>query len=184
MKLYVPSHLKKLKVVEDLCRMIGEYSGLSSENSDPFYYYYKQLIYDPVKRFVGICLATEDSGEKVENIINYLTSLFYGVKGCTKVFDYLVTHLGIEIDELNYDIKTGSLSINLKEVPTTTADEELFRKTFEDFLKSLLYVNKVSISIEKYNLTIERTQNLIINTSLKTFKSWDVEASKDDKLIL
>ena len=180
MKIYIPSHLKKIKIVEQLSQMIEVYGVLAEEeqslNKDPYYYYYKQLNYDPVKKFVGLCLSSKISDEVVlENTVNYITHLFYCVKGSLKVFDYIENHLKINLEK-TYDANVGNLSIALRDIPLTT-DEESFRNAFGDFLKSLLYINNLNISIDSYQLIITKEQSLIVNTLLDTYYSCNLSSN-------
>ncbi len=176
MKIYVPNHLRnRIKVVDDLCRLIQQYNLENSiKEEDSYYYYYKQLNYDPVKKFIGICISQQKSEEITTNIVNYLTGLFYSVKGSIKVFDFIVTHLGLNpTTKPEYNPSLGSLSITLKEVPSTI-DEEFFRKTFEDFLKSLLYVNIININIDSYEININDVQQLKVDTKINVYGKWDL----------
>lgn len=175
MKIYIPSHLRNIKVVDDFCRLIEQYNkeNSNSDQKDSYYYYYKHLNYDPVKRFVGICIPTQENEEEVyTNIVNYLTGLFYCTKGSTKVFEYLRSHLKLD-GIFDYNMKLGSLSITLENVPISV-DEELFRKTFEDFLKSLLYLKTINIYIDSFTVSITKNQELVEKINLITYQNWGV----------
>lgn len=164
MKIYIPPHIKKLGIVRDLCSMVTKYAELNvdaQKGSLDYYYYYKTLSYDSVKSFIGICMyySDPDNSSRTEDNINYLTNLFYAVKGTDKIFDYLTRFLDIKFENYVYDISTGELYINL-DIETYNgifkSDEETFKNSFEKFLKALLYVKNLSI-----NVSIKEVDNLL-----------------------
>lgn len=155
MKIYVPNHLRNIEIVKQFCDLIEKYSvernnELSkSKNSSYYYHYYKSLTFDPVKKFIGICKFNAVSGDSVSNIINYLTTVFYSIKGTIKIFEYLKSKLGIDCD-YTYNISTGDLYIKLKKSTYSIfiENEELYRTSFENFIKSLLFVKRLNIIYE------------------------------------
>lgn len=180
MNIYIPKHLRKLKIVEQLCQLIVGYSEYKKEEEskdlntslDSEYYYnkYKTLSYDPVKKFVGICIALE---EDVENVLkgttyisektNYVTEVFYNLGGSYKIFDMLKTLLDFEFD-VNYQIDLGYLQITVSEATYNRVfkiNEELYGQSFIDFLSSLLYFKKAEITFEKTNIELEKTNNVV-----------------------
>lgn len=163
MKIYIPPHIKKLGIVRDLCSMITKYAELNvdvQKGSLDYYYYYKTLSYDSVKSFIGICKYYNNSdSNSTEDDINYITNLFYAVKGTNKIFDYLTRFLNIKFENYVYDVGTGELYINL-DIKTYNdifkSDEETFKNSFEKFLKAVLYVKNLSI-----NVSIKEVDNLL-----------------------
>lgn len=166
MKIFIPPHIRKIGVVQDLCSLITGYAELKlnqekEKDSLDHFYYYKTLSYDSVKSFIGICKSYNNQNDNsiIESEINYITNLFYSVKGTIKVFEYLTRFLDIVLDDYNYDIRTGELYINLN-VDTYNnifmKDEETFKNSFEKFLKAVLYIKNLSI-----NVSIEKEEELL-----------------------
>ena len=84
MNIYIPSHIRRnLRIVDQMCKMIENFyqSNENGINSDPYYYYYTSINYDPVKKFIGICLSNNllNNSSDWDNIFNYLTKLFYSI---------------------------------------------------------------------------------------------------------
>ena len=83
MKIHVPIHLRKIEVIDQMCKMIEEYGeNFYIDTTDSFENYYYYLKLDPVKRFLNLCISRSDlySGQDYEVVINYLSRLFYSVK--------------------------------------------------------------------------------------------------------
>ena len=89
MIIYIPKHIRNIGVVNTMCELIEGYNGSVYESNFNNYYYY--LNTDPVNRFLHICISESDIGneEKYNNVINYISKLFYSVKGTLKVFDFM-----------------------------------------------------------------------------------------------
>jgi len=165
MEIFIPNHLRRIVVVEQLYEMIQEYSENYYEDvtsSFDDYQYYQKL--DAVKRFIGMVYEKPDdiSDEEYESIVNYLSRLFYSVKGTLKVFDFIEEYLDLEIEDLSYTIR--ELSITIKNLDTT--DVTKFYENLEEFCAALLY-------FEEFNATIE-TINLVVDSEIITKVSADV----------
>ncbi len=196
MKIYIPSHLRKLNVVDQMCRMIEEYGKSFKEYVDPYYYYYYSLDSDPVKKFLGICLSgntTADEKEQLDNIVNYLTGVFYSIKGCSeKIFEYLNSYVGLKIINAEYITAAGStvnsqldtVIVDLKNIPNPELNsEEFFKDLFEKFLKSLLIVNVFNLNIESLDLTVSGKVNYEVKTNLEVYNKVTYEIT-DSELII
>lgn len=198
MKIYIPPHIRELGIVKDLCAMIIGYSEIlatenDSKNSLDYYYYYKTLDYDSVKSFVGICKHLNNSSEDentsedeitLENEINYITNLFYTVKGTIKVFDFLKLYLNFEFT-YEYRINSNELSISLSENTYNRffkPDEELFKDRFENFLKAVLYIKNLNIGIREVELdTIRDNKDLYKCIRLHSFTEGKLERNDDEQ---
>lgn len=139
MNIYIPKYLRKIKIVDDLCKMLIAYS----ENYEPG----EQVdsIIDPVEKFLSV-LCPKD--------YKYLAHLFYSVKGTIKVLEYMKDLLGLD---LTYSYSTKLLQIRVEKIELTLVDEGTFRNMFIDFLNSLLYFKELdlSVSVVEMQLTSE-----------------------------
>ena len=183
MKIYIPNHLRRLRIVNQMCKMIEKYqeTGYYEEYTDPYKYYYSSVNNDPVKKFIGVCLSDTTTGDKaagieeLENIVNYLTKLFYSIKGCNeKIIECLKTKLGLKISSSEFKKEKSliSLDIELKSMPTVVSNnEKFFIESFTDFLKSLMLLNTIYIVIKTHKLTISDSIKIAIQTDLKVFNA-------------
>ena len=191
MKIYIPSHLRHLKIVNQMCKMIEKYqeTGYYEEYIDPYEYYYSSVSNDPVKKFIGLCLSNRFTEIEVsENIVYYLTKLFYSIKGCgVKIIDNLKTHIGLDI--LSYEIKTEESSINLylelASIPEVLDNnEELFMKLFNDFLKSLMLLDSTNIVIKTLELTISDSISVTVQSGIKVFNAIKVKVNEENTITI
>ena len=191
MKIYIPSHLRKINVVDQMCRMIEEYGNYYTEYVDPYYYYYYSLDFDPVKRFLGICLSGKITDkDQLGNIVNYLTAVFYSIKGCSsKIFEYLSSFVGLDIIDAEYISTGGSITnqqldtiiINLKNIPNPEKNsEEFFKNLFEEFFKSLLIINVFNLNVESLDLTVSGQVEYCIKTNLEVYNKITYEVTDSD----
>lgn len=182
MNIYIPKHLRKLGIVEDLCNLIKGYQEEHNKDTnskfDADYHFnkYKALSYDPVKKFVGICIITSDNSGSTydanfnDDKINYITEIFYSLSGSYKIFDMLVKLLGLKI-EVDYQINLGYLKIELITSEKDTykslfgLNEELFYNSFSEFLNTLLFFKKVDIIYKKHELKIKKTDEVFTKIS-------------------
>lgn len=186
MKIYIPSHLRSLRLVDQMCKMIEKYQESYKSTVDPYYYYYTSLDYDPVKKFLGICLANSNKPiDEVEIIINYLTNLFYCVVGGKdKIFEYLKNYVGIKIINVDYSIEDYSLSIKMGELPNSELNsEEFFKSSFEEFIKRLLIVSTVSVKIDSDTLKIEESVSYEIRSEASIYNKVTYTYSDEEIII-
>lgn len=175
MKIYIPRHLRKIGVVSQMCELISLYSSspIYSNNSlDSFNNYYYYLNTDPVNRFLHFCISSDDLvyGEDYESVINYISRLFYSVKGTYKVFDCMRKYLGFEINNLVYTVK--ELSFTISEVTLSDIDESVFYNSLIDFLSALLYFSSVNIKIELIRLQISNKLKNYTGAHIVTYKEY------------
>lgn len=171
MNIYIPKHIRKLEVVNNLCNLITEYQKVAIEDNiitnDTDYYFnkYKTLSYDPVKKFVGICIAkdeTQDNNILTEKI-NYITEVFYNLSGSYKIFHMLKILLGFDI-EVDYQINLGYLRLTVGEDTYNnifSQNEDLYQSSFINFLNTLLFFKKIDIIYDKVEIELKKTEEVV-----------------------
>ena len=191
MNIYIPSHIRRdLRIVDQMCKMIENFyqSNENGINSDPYYYYYTSINYDPVKKFIGICLSNNllNNSSDWDNIFNYLTKLFYSIKGCPEeIFKYLSDHVKLDIKSYSYDVISGELVVLIGKIPLSNKNsEKFFRDSFRSFLESLLMVNSFSLNINETELEIIEALDINFKSELRTYNSVSTELSSDNNIIL
>ena len=177
MKIFIPSHLRRLKILDDLCSMVTHYvdDGYyenAVDSFDDFYGFYLKT--DPVKQFVEMTAKigeTVESEEEYEEMINYISTLFYSVKGTPMVFDFIRYYLNFKFD---YSYDGRRLRMNIERVETT--DENRFTKCLESFLSSLLFFNdssdKLDLKIKYTNLRIEESIESNLTAGLLLYRDY------------
>lgn len=191
MNIYIPSHIRRnLRIVDQMCKMIENFyqSNENGINSDPYYYYYTSINYDPVKKFIGICLSNNllNNSSDWDNIFNYLTKLFYSIKGCPEeIFKYLSDHVKLDIKSYSYNVTSGELVVLIGKIPLNDKNsEKFFRDSFRSFLESLLMVNSFSLNINETELEIIEALDIDFKNELRTYNSVSTELSSDNNIIL
>lgn len=165
MKVYIPSHLESLEIIRQMKLMINEYSKYYVDALNPFDDYYYSLKSDPVKRFINICLTKESisTSQDYEEVINYISRLFYSVKGTIKVFDYMKKYLKLEFEG---DLVYSTKYIEFKLINLTLNDENLFYESLVEFLDTLLYYQELRININSIDLKLTGEINSEIGSTL------------------
>lgn len=154
--------------------MIQEYSKYYEETTGAFDDYRYCLKLDPVKRFLNMCIE-ENLDQDYESIINYLSRLFYSVKGTTKVFDYMKNYLGLEFEgEIIYT--TRYIEFTLKNLKVN--DESLFYEYLEDFLSALLYFEEFRTTAKTIRLEIANKIENELSSGIVCYKSQEIEEYK------
>ena len=175
MKLYIPKHLRKLKIIDDMCKLIQGYvdEGMLEDRTTAFDNYHYYLKVDPVKRFLHMCINRwddEDREENYESVITYLSKLFYSVKGTVKVLDYMKRYLNLNIIESTYTVEV--LILTIEEVTLVDIDEKIFYEALIDFLKALLYFKNITITVELINLHISNELSNYLGTGVVTYEEY------------
>lgn len=145
MRITIPTHLRNLDIVDQMYKMMVEYTkeyGDISSDSNSL----ENRAYDFIYEFLNIVLPDND-----EPTNRYLASLFYKSKGTLSILDYLEKYLGLiykekpiyNIDrlELNFESVSGSNLLN-------------FTPALINFLNALLYFDELNILIDKFKLQI------------------------------
>lgn len=173
MKIYIPEHLRKLDIIDQLYLMISEYSSIYADdniNQTSLSDYQKTLISDPVKNFIRLCINKEDirDDEDYEEVINYLSKLFYSVKGTIKVFEYMSKFLNLDLDgDIIFDSK--EITINFKSL--NVSNESLFFNSLRLFLDSLICYIKLNTNISSINLTVEGEFINYVGGNIRSYKN-------------
>lgn len=154
MKIYIPEHLRKLEVIDQMAKVIEEYQSQYVQEEQPFDSYQDSLSIDPVKKFLVLCIKPEDidPGESYRDVIRYLAKLFYSVKGTVKVIQLFREKLGLKIKgDIVYNVRY--LSIHIEEVVITNGTS--FKSALKDFFDALLYFGELKLKIDKIIYNIE-----------------------------
>lgn len=175
MRIYIPQHLKKLGIFHDLGRMVEEYEKTYKNPLSSFTDYQNYMKIDPVLRFVSFCIKQKEgqTEEEYMSILEYVTRLFYSVRGTRRVLDYIGRYLGIRfIGSPIYTVKSISFSIANQ---TEWYDVSLFNTYLLDFLSALLYYESISYKVD-LNLEITETKDFYMGVGLKTYKIYKIES--------
>lgn len=171
MRIYIPEHLRKVGIFRDLTRMIAEYEKGYEDPTGSFDSYQSYMKIDPVIRFIGFCISSETI-QDYQVVLEYITRLFYSVRGTRKVFDYMSRYLRIEfIGEPVYTTK--SVSFSIKNNPEWS-DISLFNRYLTEFLEYLLYYESLSYNIEGLGLTVSDDLDFYCGIGAKTFKRYEI----------
>lgn len=180
MKIYIPQHLKKLPIIDQMDRLIrgyAEYIGnTNQEDILPSTYSY-DLLNDPVCRFLSLCMSLSGKNlispeNKEEDVIKYLTRLFYSVKGTVKVFEYMKKYLGLEIvGDIIYTVDYVEIRIT----GLSLTDEGNFTYSFRNFLSSLIYFRELVLELDDVDITIRSVISNSVGTNNIIYKVFDVE---------
>lgn len=178
MKVYIPNHLKNLTIIDQLSKLIQGYSEYYEETYNSFDDYYYSLRNDPVKKFISICIPSLDNKDQsYEDVVNYISRLFYSVKGTIKVFEYMKNYLGLVFEgDLVYTTKY----IKFKLGELTLSDENLFYESLESFLNSLLYFQKLEILSDSINLVLKGEINNYVGVELDSFNKFNADIYEGD----
>lgn len=174
MRIYIPQHLKKLGIFEDLCKMVLKYEESYVSPVSSFDDYQSYMKIDPVLRFISFCITRKDdqSEEEYLAILEYLTRLFYSIRGTQDVFTYITRYLGIEFEgEPVYTTKLISFSIKNSQ---EWYDASLFNEYLISFLNNLLYYENLKYNID-LSLRITDTLEFSVGTGVKTYKIYKIE---------
>jgi len=175
MKIHVPIHLRKIEVIDQMCKMIEEYGeNFYIDTTDSFENYYYYLKLDPVKRFLNLCISRSDlySGQDYEVVINYLSRLFYSVKGTIKVFEYMRRYLGLNFEG---DIIYTTKYIEFKLSDISLTDEKMFYQYLKEFLDALLYFQELRIIIDAVNLVLSGNINNYVYSGITCYNEITAE---------
>ena len=178
MKIYIPKHLlNRIPIINQLYRMVLGYSTIFGEEKDEdyyYYYYYDQRL-DDVARLIEYLLPNSSKEQ-----VNYLSRLFYSVKGTCKVFEYILeydlfqTNKGEKKDTdtiITYDSQT--ISITLSSLPDGLT-YDVFCEYLEKFLAALVWFENLNISIGSSTVEISGTiTTCLLSGSNEYQKLWN-----------
>lgn len=179
MKIYIPKHLRNIEIIDQLYRMIEDYeeqysSVVSTQQGsfDDYYIYYGS---DPVKNFLRLCIPKSSlpDNQDYEEVINYLSKLFYSVKGTIQVFNYMIQYLPLDFDgEIIYD--SGEITVNFENL--SVENESLFYELLKKFLDALIYHTRLNTNIGSgsIDLTIQSKFQNYIGANLRSYNKMTV----------
>ena len=128
-------------------------SSYNQGSTGSFQYYYTSQGLDPVRDFVETNLISRIKNiPSYENIIDYVTAMFYSVKGTWKVFDYMGRFFSDSLEVAGDKIYNGEdLVINLV-LENSLYNTVEFVDGLKSFLSSLLWIgnpedDNISISV-------------------------------------
>lgn len=179
MVIYIPNHLKEsIPLLKDMTKMIEKYNkDYRTKSVGSFDLYYNHQNLSSIRKFIEICLNNSDvkfpEGIDQENIINYLSALFYNVKGTRRVFDYMRDYLGISIKKEEITYTVSSLVLNIDEISTTNIFT--YVESLKDFLSSLLYYGDLVSEIKKISLKVNDSIKVSISSVIQKYKEVNLE---------
>ena len=169
MRIYVPTHLRKLGILKNFCDMIQAYEKDYSEGTGSFDDYQTYLKIDPVRRFISLCIPETD--QDYETVLSYLTRLFYSLRGTTKVFEYMKSMLGLEFEgEVIYTTRT--LGFTLAEIKGD--DAAVFDQYLREFLGALVYFENLDYRVTNLTIRVENVVPFKVGAGLVTWKKHEL----------
>jgi len=149
-------HLMEIPVIRQMVELYSKYQslGLASEALGSFRYYYTSQGLDPVRDFVETNLIGKIKDiPDYENIIDYVTAMFYSVKGTLKVFDYMGRFFNDSLEVAGDKLYNGeNLTVNLV-LSDSLYNTVEFVEGLKNFLSCLLWIgdpgdDNISITID------------------------------------
>ena len=174
MRIYIPQHLKKLGIFRDLGCILEKYESEYEDSASSFDSYQSYMKIDPVLRFVNFCIKKRDdqTEEEYQAILDYVTRLFYSVRGTRHVIDYMSRYLGIEfVGDPVYTIKNISFSIAND---TSWYDISLFNAYLIEFLDYLLYYENLNYKVD-FGINITETKEFYFGAGVLTYQLYQLE---------
>lgn len=177
LNVYIPVHLRNnIKIFNQLYKLLTEYNSnpiySQMDVDDSFESYNSYLANDPVKTFVKFCLP-EDTIKvgDYKTTINYITHLFYSVKGTIKVIEYMKSYLNLKLnDDFFYSPK--KIRLSFKEL--NTLNDTLFYNLLRDFLNALLYFNTAIVSTTDGDFYLDDVIKNVVGNKIITYKVFEI----------
>lgn len=194
--IYIPNHLKKLKIISDFYNMLTTYETenplrtsddflvgdidevVKVNQGDPVYYFTWCVLRDKV-------LSEGYNNEYLHNIVTYITKLFYCVKGTMKVFDFMEKYLNLEFAESAKFENGNTLVFKLGKVSGFSSEFSVnFDNALRKFLSRLIYSSSFCHSYESIELTIGGDLKQTISSNVKVYRIFNVVLSDSDNKII
>lgn len=193
--IYIPNHLKKLKIISDFYNMLTTYETenplrasddflvgdidevVKVNQGDPVYYFTWCILRDKV-------LSEGNDEEYLHNIVTYITKLFYCVKGTMKVFDFMEKYLHLDFAESARFENGNTLVFKLSNISGFSSEFSVnFDNALRKFLSRLIYSSSLGHSYENIELVIEGDLKQTISSNVKVYKIFNVVLdAADDKI--
>jgi hypothetical protein len=193
--IYIPNHLKKLKIISDFYNMLTTYETenplrtsddfligdidevVKINQGDPVYYFTWCILRDKV-------LSEGNNEEYLHNIVTYITKLFYCVKGTMKVFDFMEKYLHLDFAESARFENGNTLVFKLSNISGFSSEFSVnFDNALRKFLSRLIYSSSLGHSYENIELVIEGDLKQTISSNVKVYKIFNVVLdAADDKI--
>ena len=193
--IYIPNHLKKLKIISDFYNMLTTYETenplrtsddfligdidevVKINQGDPVYYFTWCILRDKV-------LSEGNNEEYLHNIVTYITKLFYCVKGTMKVFDFMEKYLHLDFAESARFENGNTLVFKLSNISGFSSEFSVnFDNALRKFLSRLIYSSSLGHSYENIELVIEGDLKQTISSNVKVYKIFNVVLDPaDDKI--
>lgn len=173
MKIFIPKNLTNIEIISQLKKMIDGYAEYYEETSESFENYYYYLKNDDVKRFIGLCIEedTLDKTQEYSEVLNYISRLFYSVKGTPVVFDYIEKYLNIKLKNIIYTADT--ISFEIEKIDTYNINT--FVNSLRNFLSALLYYGELTSTIEMINLIIKGEIHTNVSSGIVRYKEFIID---------
>jgi hypothetical protein len=172
MTIFVPQHLRKIPLLGELCEIIKRYAEEYEQTSSSFDDYRSYMKIDPVKRFIGMCLNDyyqRIGGEFDEVALNYLTRLFYSVRGTYNVIVFSERYLGLQFESVSYTPR--ALSFILDHIIGN--DVSLFDEYINTFYHYLLYSGDLNYKVKDLTVTIDESLSLFGGNGIVSYKRFN-----------
>lgn len=138
MTIYIPEHLRKLEILDNLVRILETYNEtekpyeLTERDLDSFFdYHYYNYTLDPVQAFVSLYVQDEAK-------LHYYVNRLYSVKGTQKVLELTRKFFFSDDSSIfSYSYEVPDLKVTVGEVKTT--DFDTYQKTLTHYLEYLLF---------------------------------------------
>jgi len=181
LNVYIPVHLRNnIKIFNQLYKLLYEYKNNPEYTEvvvdDSFESYNSYLASDPVETFVKFCLPEEKiTVGDYEVTINYITHLFYSVKGTIKVIEFMKKFLNLDLNE---DFFYSPKKIRLSFKGLNTLNDSLFYDLLRNFLNALLYFNTAVISTTTNTLELTDNVKNMVGSKIVTYKVFEIDSTE------
>lgn len=173
MKIFIPKNLTNIEIISQLKKMIDGYAEYYQETGGSFDNYYYYLKNDDVRRFISLCIEEEtlDKSQEYSEVLNYISRLFYSVKGTPLVFDYIEKYLNIKLRNITYTAETISFEVEAIE----TYNINTFINSLRNFLSALLYYGELTSTLEMINLIIKGEIHTNVTSGIIRYKEFIID---------
>lgn len=188
-KIYIPQHLKKIPIISNFYNLLNAYETenpmrtvdtyvignisevIEQKKEDPVYYFIWNIVENNYKNF---------SINYKNNLVTYLTKLFYSVKGTCKVFDFMESKLFLSFSSYP-TFENGNLKFQLKKVIDFNENASTnFSQAIKNFLARLLYFKESENTYGTVTITVVETFEYEINSNVIPYKTFTILLKNPD----